>query len=330
MAIGIWVADRSIRLITVWKNGLQGSIGKSALGSSLSSTPQTHLYSSPASSLATAQLIADSNQQIIKLTVYPRLERGSVTPGTHYFVYFPSLSKPWENHPFSVAAWNLGETSVDTTHSDTSSHHKGKKSGLSSPETESAPEHHSDRPGITIFIKPHSGATQALTQSLVSAGPSPMPTNIPVLLEGPYGSAHPLHLYETVVLIAGGVGVTPALAYAQDLVARHGHGAQIVLVWAARDPGLIRAVRSMIPSQVDARIFCTAAKNVDHHDAAELRPDVSKLVRDEIALERPGRIAFFVCGPPTMVDEVRTACVACIGEDVPADRVGFYEESFSW
>ncbi|KAG9077257.1 hypothetical protein FRC06_009009, partial [Ceratobasidium sp. 370] len=100
VAIGIWLADRSLRFISVWLNGLQGSIGQT-------------------SGSATAELVPDSVQNIIKLTVFPRLEPRLVKPGTYYFAYFPTLQprRPWENHPFSVATWVLSEAQVGSSDS---------------------------------------------------------------------------------------------------------------------------------------------------------------------------------------------------------------------
>ncbi|QRV85614.1 Ferric reductase like transmembrane component [Ceratobasidium sp. AG-Ba] len=304
VAIGIWLADRTLRMISVWKNGLQGSIGRTA-------------------DTATAELIQGSTQNIIKLTVFPRLERNTIQPGSHYYAYFPTLQsrRPWENHPFSVATWALSDSPVGSVESDD----KGSSSDL---------EHGKGgrtintfvRPHVTILVKPHSGVTRALLERIQG---EPGSIDLPISLEGPYGERHPLDLYETVVLIAGGIGVTPALAYTQDLISRDRH---VKLVWASRDAGLINAVRSMLPEGVEANIYYTGVptRGESTQDAPGLRPDLTKLVCDEAQMDRPGRIAFFVCGPAGMVDQVRTACVNVLGDDVPADKVGFFEESFAW
>ncbi|KAG9088210.1 hypothetical protein FRC07_012634 [Ceratobasidium sp. 392] len=302
VAIGIWLADRSLRYIWVWLNGLQGSVGRT-------------------SDSAIAELVPNSAQNIIKLTVFPRLEPHLAKPGAHYYAYFPTLQsrRPWENHPFSVAMWTLPELQVNSSvTSDQGSTSKGsdveKGAGARLPA----------RPGVTILIKPHSGATQTLLDHLLASKGA---SEVPVSLEGPYGEPYPLHLYENVVLIAGGIGVTPAIAYAHDLNAR---GRHVTLVWASRDAGLVKSVRSMLPENIDAKIHYTGTGGEEAQDAPGLRPDLSKLVRDEALMDRPGRVAFFVCGPAGMVDQVRTACVDCLGDDVPADKIGFYEESFTW
>ncbi|KAG8796391.1 hypothetical protein FRC12_024567 [Ceratobasidium sp. 428] len=303
VAIGIWLADRSLRVIWVWLNGLQGSIGQT-------------------SDSAIAELVPNSAQNIYKLTVFPRLESHLTRPGAYYYAYFPTLQsrRPWENHPFSVASWSLSDASIDQSNSND----RGSTSKGSDIEEAKTDMRSTARPGVTLLVKPHSGATQTLLDHLLSTGGV---ANVPVSLEGPYGEAYPLHLYESVVLIAGGIGVTPAIAYANDL---HARGRHVTLIWASRDAGLIKAVRSMLPSSVDAKIYYTGVNVETGQDAPGLRPDLRTLVQDEAQMDRAGRIAFFVCGPAGMVDQVRTACVDCLGDDVPADKIGFYEESFSW
>ncbi|KAG8723359.1 hypothetical protein FRC09_003685 [Ceratobasidium sp. 395] len=304
VAIGIWLADRSLRVIWIWLNGLQGSVGRTR-------------------SSAIAEIVPGSTQNIMKLTVFPRMGSGRTRPGTHYFAYFPTLQsrRPWENHPFSIATWSLSEPhtgSLDTSDGDSTS--KG-----SDIEKAKNPTPVSTQPCITMLVKPHSGATKTLLQHLLDAEG---PVDIPISLEGPYGEPHPLHLYENVVLIAGGIGITPALAYAQELSSR---GRNVNLFWASRDAGLVKTVRSMLPKNIESKVYYTGVGGGDAvHDEPGLRPDVSQIVHDQLQMDHAGRTAFFVCGPTEMVDQVRTACVNCLGADMPADKVGFYNEVFSW
>ncbi|KAG9126626.1 hypothetical protein FRC07_002709 [Ceratobasidium sp. 392] len=254
---------------------------------------------------------------------YIQWEPRLVKPGTHYFVYLPALQtwKPWENHPFSIASWIISEANGGSSHaSDEGSTSKG-----SDIEKAQNKGQFTSQSCITMLVKPHSGATQALLDYVLTTGAA---ASIPVLLEGPYGEPHPLHLYENVVLVSGGIGVTPVLAYAQDL---NSHGRHVTLIWASRDSELIKAVRHMLPEYVDAQIYYTGAHGKGTSgDMPSLRPDARKVVRDYAHMDRAGRTAFFVCGPPEMVDQVRTACVDCLGNDVPADKIGFFEESFAW
>ncbi|EUC59854.1 ferric-chelate reductase, putative [Rhizoctonia solani AG-3 Rhs1AP] len=299
VAIGIWLADRSLRLISVWKNGLQGSIGQTT-GSAI------------------AELVPNSTQNIIKLTVFPRLELSLVKPGVHYFIYFPSLGRPWENHPFTVASWNLSDGATDSPTVSPSVH--SQEADIEKVQIKSKPL---PQPSITIFVKPYAGTTRKLLKHLSEKGTA----HIPVSLEGPYGQVQPLHLFERIVLVAGGIGITPAIAYARDLPSR---GRSVTLVWATRDSGLIQAVRPILPTSIETRIYYTGTGDRMTDEVPSLRPNVMQLVQEEIMAEQEGRTAFFVCGPAQMVDQVRAACVDCVGDKVSADKIGFYEESFSW
>ncbi|KAG8740672.1 hypothetical protein FRC10_004050 [Ceratobasidium sp. 414] len=301
VAVGIWLADRSLRFILIWMNGLQGSIGQT-------------------SGSATAELVPNSVQIIIRLTVFPRLESHLIKPGTYYFAYFPTLQprRPWENHPFLVATWVVPQAQTTSDSSDRGSVSKGSDTKKGEAAAQPA-----IRPCVTMLVKPYSGATQTLLDHLLTFDGA---TNIPISLEGPYGEPHPLHLYENVILVAGGIGITPALSYTRDLSIR---GRHITLVWASRNAGLIKSLRSVLPENIKARIYYTGTGG-DDADAPGLRPDLRKLVRDEVRMDWAVCVAFFVCGPAGMVDQVRTACIDCLGDDVPADKIGFYEESFSW
>ena len=70
-----------------------------------------------------------------------------------------------------------------------------------------------------------------------------------VLLEGPYGCPS-IDIegprYKAFVLVAGGIGVTPMLSIAADLMDQRSRGrplAKLHLVWAMRDPAMLEAVR---------------------------------------------------------------------------------------
>lgn len=66
-----------------------------------------------------------------------------------------------------------------------------------------------------FLIRAHSGFTSHLLSSISSASPT---TYIPLEIEGPYGHDHPLEHYSTVVLVAGGTGVTFCLSYFMRLL----------------------------------------------------------------------------------------------------------------
>lgn len=61
-------------------------------------------------------------------------------------------------------------------------------------------------------------------------------------LDGPYGRpALPLTAYSSLVLVAGGVGVTPCVSLAAAALARGPKGPSLTLLWAVRDPEALTA-----------------------------------------------------------------------------------------
>jgi ferredoxin-NADP reductase len=166
---------------------------------------------------------------------------------------------------------------------------------------------------------------------------------LPVLLEGPYGHPQPLHIYETQVLIAGGVGITAILGYLQAFVdsPRTTKTKRMIIVWSAREADFIRTVAgsllSNLPENVNLQLHCTGDKASEldaKYTVAHARPQLSNVVKSNVeALPAGERIAFLVSGSGSISDEVRQAVVECIGtsaEQVDGDRVNFFDEVFAW
>jgi ferric-chelate reductase len=78
----------------------------------------------------------------------------------------------------------------------------------------------------------------------------------------------------------------------------------------------------------DIASFESFKSQFDHVEFREGRPDINKLVVDEIE-ESKGSIAFVTCGNPTMVDDLRY-CIADNVTNFPKKRVDFYEQLEVW
>ncbi|WWC70536.1 uncharacterized protein I206_104487 [Kwoniella pini CBS 10737] len=120
--------------------------------------------------------------------------------GQHAFISAPSISgMPHESHPFSIA--NIP--------------------------TETANEAY-------FLVRVHTGFTKRLRTALSSD----LNTDIPLYIEGPYGFAHSLDSYSTVLLLAGGTGVTFVCGHFLQISqnARKGKSAvrKLHLVWHIR------------------------------------------------------------------------------------------------
>ncbi|KAJ7501065.1 ferric reductase like transmembrane component-domain-containing protein [Mycena galericulata] len=267
--------------------------------------------------VATVTPVPGSNGTLLRLTVpIPRLYTPSA--GHIFYLYFPTLNwRIWENHPLSVAGWTSPCHSVPDVEHDTAG----------------AP---TATPELTFFIFAEGGATGKLAQrSTGSASPLRMIT----ILEGPYGVRHALEEFETVVLVAGGVGIAPVLGYVQAFAHAPGRTSHVVVVFAARQLAFLREIECHLEAAglrglIDLKLFCTGT-HIDGGEKEEgeityARPELGALVQEEVRGAKAGRVAFFVCGPAGMSDSMRREVVGCIGKEADGDKVSFFEEALTW
>ena len=117
------------------------------------------------------------------------------------------------------------------------------------------------RAKITFLVRPHRGITQTIWNKIVArsgkdlgydtfgnriidkADVKGLNLSIPCLIEGPYGHQRSLHTYDTVVVIAGGIGVSTTLAYLYNHMSRVEKGEtftrRFVFVWSCREDMLM-------------------------------------------------------------------------------------------
>ena len=256
-------------------------------------------------------------------------------PGSHVYAYLPSISF-WQSHPFSVA-WTS-----------TSLHFNNEY------ELKDVPSHASDLEGAKL---PSSTATSTI--SLVMAARTGMTRNLfkraslaPTkkieiygLLEGPYGALETLHSYGTVLLFAGGVGITHQLGHIRDLLTRYDEGTipiqKIILVWTVRTTDQLEWIRPWmeeilsLPGRrevLKVMIYVTKPKNADQVRSASDRvlmfpgrPLPTTVVEDEFQ-HRVGAMCIGVCGPGALADDVRAAARLVLDKG----KVDFWEEGFTW
>ncbi|URE12420.1 ferric reduction oxidase 8 [Musa troglodytarum] len=124
----------------------------------------------------------------VKLTL-PKLPCMDYTPTSIIFIKVPGISK-FQWHPFSITS----SSNMDDSE-------------------------------LSVLIKCHGQWTTDLynmLNSMTDAG-SDHPKSIPVAVEGPYGPATVEHLrYRSLVLIAGGSGISPLMSILQDIASRNG------------------------------------------------------------------------------------------------------------
>lgn len=121
--------------------------------------------------------IADEKQKIMRITIdYSQM--WEVYPGAHLYLYVLNSYRVWENHPFTV--YQSPQATAD-----------GR---------------------LSLMVRAKEGKTKELYNSIVNSKMGTVQYNC--LVEGPYGNSHPVHKYDTCVIMAGGIGVTAAYAYA--------------------------------------------------------------------------------------------------------------------
>ncbi|KIW31772.1 uncharacterized protein PV07_03368 [Cladophialophora immunda] len=238
-----------------------------------------HIRWSEAVVRSTASATYDKDGDFIRLEIVPGSRMLKPGPGQHYFLYQPMTWKGWENHPFTLGAYetvtesdpasvamvNAGaEDSTDIealAGKDIGVVAAGSSSPTSSDVTPDPSQHKltlvQDKVGrqkLTFLIRPFGSWTKRLRNQCLK---SPTGVVTPHLfIEGPYGEHSPLHTYENVVFVVGGTGISGAMPYLQDHVRRTSTEAQasrtggkvatrtrdITLVWATKQPAMLRSV----------------------------------------------------------------------------------------
>lgn len=178
----------------------------------------------------------------------------------------------------------------------------------------------------------------------VNANGRKQPTGITARLDGPYGSfSVRLQDYKLLVLVAGGIGVTPMASLLQELLAAGAPpGARFHLVWACRGiepftgwfPDLLARLQES--PQGSMTLFDTSnGKGGEEGGGAPPlpgpggkatggRPDLptlfQSLLRDHGLEAAPGDVAVLACGPAALVGDAQVA----------ARRLGlaFHKETF--
>ena len=146
--------------------------------------------------------------------------------------------------------------------------------------------------------------------------------SLDVAVEGPYGCAPLYTQYDAVLLVAGGIGVTPCHAIFRELYIRH-DGPAVTLLWVARHRrcfelfgATLRAAAGddafRLALYVDGEKPRDAWGETDTYQGIPFthgRPDVKRAVAD-----LADRSFVFVCGPPGL----SAACAAAALEHARA------------
>ncbi|KAL1406279.1 hypothetical protein Q8F55_007975 [Vanrija albida] len=200
---------------------------------------------------------------------------------------------------------------------------------------------------MVFVLRPQAGFTAALA--------SAARTEYPVLVDGPYGhAADELAAFDTVLLCAGGSGLSWALAAAQAILRAERRPA-LKLVWAAREYAALQWFRDelagLVADGADVEIFITgeaasppekggkgddgeseaSGPTATHHGA---RPAFPAIIEQHVA-DAVGSVAVGACGPAGLIADcanaVAQAQVDIVRGRLPqVDEVYLSSEAYAW
>jgi len=196
---------------------------------------------------------------------------------------------------------------------------------------------------VSFVIRARTGFTNHLYRKAVSAPEGKLATRC--FVEGPYGGIHNLRSYGTVMLFAGGVGITHQVPYVRDLVIGYANEVvatrKVVLVWVIQSPEHLEWIRPWMTEilAMERRrevlrimLFVSRPRSTKeiHSPSATVqmfpgRPNVETLLGIEME-QQIGAMAVSVCGPGALSDEVRRA----VRVRQYHGTVDLVEEAFSW
>ena len=134
-------------------------------------------------------------------------------------------------------------------------------------------------------------------------------------LDGPHGSFTPdaPERVDGLVLIAGGVGITPMMSMLRTLAERGDRRLHRLVLAERPDQPLFGPELEVLARRLDLDVLRTAGRRVDADLLAEILPRAR------------GRLEYYVCGPPGLL----TGSLAALDQlGVPPGRI--HSEQFGW
>lgn len=247
-------------------------------------------------------------------------------PGQHAYLYMPTIGF-WQSHPFTVAWSDESDQGAD-----------GEKLPLRRQDVLAA-----KKTTLSFIVRGRTGFTGALYSRAAANPDGRMFTRC--LVEGPYRGSSRLHSYGTVMLFAGGVGITQAVPHVRDLVAGYNNGTvaarRVIMVWTIQSPEHLEWIRPWMTQVLGMEkrrevlrimLFVSRPRSTKeiHSPSSTVqmfpgRPNIDTLLGMEME-NQVGTMAVTVCGPGALSDEVRRA----VRNRQYQGSVDFVEEAFSW
>lgn len=299
------------------------------------------------------------------------------TPGCHVHAYLPTLAL-WSSHPFSIA-WAERRTSAPELEMNEMemekipAHNPSQILGISH-----------RRPSLAPRMSSYGGVREnfpaaQVTEIPTSKGPNtciPREANVTTIslimrrrkgmtdklyekamampnktfttwgaIEGPYGGYETFASYGTVILFAGGVGITHCVGYVHHLLTQYAQGTcatqKILLVWSVPNTESLEWVRQWMDQilrmehrrdVLRIQLYVTKPRHrgevVSNTGSVQMFPgrcNPSTIMAKEMP-ERIGAVGVTVCGPGAFADSVRKAVRGVIDDGA----VDFIEEAFTY
>ena len=295
-------------------------------------------------------------------------------PGCHVHAYLPAFAL-FSSHPFSVA-WaenkpktppseiemeKMASVNANLTQSDrpslrTRDSTYSRKSMLGPPTIATIAENtHKEKDpdialprnaactSVSLIMRARTGMTRAL-YNRAAAAPSGTITTWGAI-EGPYGGHDSMTSYGTVILFAGGVGITHCVGYVHHLMLQYQAGTsstqKILLVWTVPNTEALEWVRIWMDRilRMEGRrdvlriqLFVTKPRHrgevISNTGSVQMFPgrcNPQTIIKKEMQ-ERIGAMGVTVCGPGAFSDSVRAA----VRDVVTEGCVEFVEEAFTY
>jgi predicted ferric reductase len=256
-------------------------------------------------------------------------------PGQFIYLVVPSIGL-WTAHPFSVA-WEDSKEFMNRFDPAQSQYYARRLSV--SMATSARTDQRSQT--ISLIVQKQKGFTRKLYDSTKQAGVN---CSLMAFIEGPYGVRQSLASYGTVVLFAGGVGITHQLGHIKNLIRECNDGTTatmtITLIWVVRHLNCLEWVKpwmheilKMEKRREILKIHLYVTRSGLSQPVQSVsgtvsmssgRPDVRALIIDE-ANNRIGCMVVSVCATGGLADEVRRVSRMILSKGVNLDfiDVGF-------
>jgi predicted ferric reductase len=196
---------------------------------------------------------------------------------------------------------------------------------------------------MSFIVRARTGFTAQLFKKAEAAPRATLYTKC--FVEGPYGGVNLLHSYGTVMLIAGGIGITHQVPHVRDLIAGFANGTvaarRVLLVWIIQSPEHLEWIRPWMTEilAMDKRrdvlrimLFVSRPRSTKeiHSPSSTVqmfpgRPNIETLLDMEIE-HQVGAMGVSVCGSGALSDDVRKA----VRNRQHRANIDLHEEAFSW